>query len=393
MNEGPIEYDPYSYEVHEDPYPTYRRLRDEAPLYHNERVGFWALSRHSDVVAALKDTRRFSNCQGVALETMGGYDASATMSFLAMDPPKHTRMRALVSHAFTPRRVAAFEPRIRQIATEHIDAVIDRRSCDFIGDFAGKLPMDVVSEMFGVPPEDRALLRSWSEGIVHREEGQAGVPASAVEAAVNLLRYLADMTRHAKNAERDDLTGALLQASLDGDRLSDREVVGILFLMVIAGNETTTNLLGSALYWLWKHTDQRARVRSDPGLIAGWVEETLRFDGSTQGLARTAVEDIGLHGGTMPAGSRVLLLLGSANRDERVWTDPDRFDVSRDTTLAVSFGHGIHYCLGAPLARLEANVALQEVQARLPDFEIDERRLVRVHSSNVRGFSQVLIGF
>jgi cytochrome P450 len=387
------EYDPYSYEIHEDPYPVYRWLRDEAPLYHNQRLGFWALSRHADVVAALRDTKRFSNCQGVALETMGGYDASATMSFLAMDPPKHTRIRALVSHAFTPRRVASLEPRIRQIATEHIDAFIERRSCDFIADFAGKLPMDVVSEMFGVPPEDRALLRSWSEGIVHREEGQAGVPSGAIDAAANLLRYLAGMVRAAAAAGRDDLTGALLRADVDGDRLSDREVVGILFLMVIAGNETTTNLLGNALYRAWKHPDQRERVRNDPGLIHGWVEETLRFDGSTQGLARTAVEDVTLHGQTMPGGERVLLLLGSANRDERVWADPDRFDIARDTTPALSFGHGIHYCLGAPLARLEANVALQEVQARLPDFEIDERRLVRVHSSNVRGFSRMPVAF
>ena len=387
-----IEFDPYSYDIHEDPYPVYKRLRDEAPLYHNERIGFWALSRHADVMAALKDTQRLSSRYGVALEVTGS-QAAATMSFLAMDPPRHTRMRALVSRAFTARRVAELEPRIREIATEHIDAFIDGHACDIIRDFAGKLPMDVVSEMVGVPKEDRAMLRDWSDTILHREEGVSVVPPAAVEAAKHMFLYLTDMVKTARGAERATLTGGLLEAEVDGDRLDDGEIVGFLFLMVIAGNETTTELLGNALYWIWTHPDQRAKVRSDAALIPGWVDETLRFDGSTQALARTVSEEAEFHGRIVPVGEKILLLLGSANRDERAWSEPDTFDITRDTTQMASFGHGVHYCLGGPLARLEAIVALEEVQARLPDFELDPDGLVRVHSSNVRGFAAMPIQF
>ena len=387
-----FEYDPYSYEVHEDPYPAYKRLRDEAPLYHNERLGFWALSRYDDVMAALKDTNVLSNRYGVALEAMGS-NASATMSFLAMDPPRHTRMRALVSRAFTARRVAELEPRIREIATEHIDAFIDEHMCDFMRDFAGKLPMDVISETLGVPKEDRAMLRDWSDAVLHREEGVSTIPPGAVEAAKHLFLYLTDMVKHARGAKRDNLTGGLIEAEIDGDRLDDGEIVGFLFLMVIAGNETTTELLGNALYWISKHPDQRAKVRADAMLIPGWVDETLRFDGSTQALARTISEETEFHGRTVPAGEKILLLVGSANRDERVWREPDTFDITRDTSQMASFGHGVHYCLGAPLARLEAIVSLEEIQLRLPDFELDEGGLVRIHSSNVRGFAAMPIQF
>jgi hypothetical protein len=388
-----LEYDPYSYQVHEDPYPIYQRLRDEAPLYHNERRGFWALSRYADVIAALKDTERLSNRYGVALEWPPGLPAEATMSFLGMDPPRHTRMRGLVSRAFTQHRVAQLEPRIREIATEHIDRFISDRRCDFIADFAGRLPMDVISEMIGVPAPDRAMLRDWSNAVLHREEDVSTIPPASLDAAKQLTSYLTDMVRAPGARQGDTLTSALLAAELDGDRLGEREITGFLFLMVIAGNETTTELLGNALYWISRHPDQRALVNADPRLIQGWVDETLRFDGSTQALARTAMADVDFCGGTVPAGDRVLVLLGSANRDERVWREPDVFDIRRDTSQMLSFGHGVHFCLGAPLARLEARAALEEVQARLPDFELDEDSLVRVHSSNVRGFAAMPMTF
>jgi cytochrome P450 len=388
-----VEYSPYAYEAHEDPYPIYRALRESAPLYRNEEVGFWALSRHADVLAAFRDAEHFSNRYGVSLEQSAHDDASAVMSFLAMDPPRHTRMRALVSRGFTPRRVAALEPRIREITTAYIDRFATDGRCDFIQDFAARLPMDVISEMLGVPEVDRDMLRTWADLVVHREEGNFDVPPAGVEAALNIVAYFEKHVAEREKAQRDDLTGALLAAEIDGDRLSPKEVIGFLFLMIIAGNETTTKLLGNAVYWLWKNPSQRDLVRADPTRIPRWVEETLRYDGSTQALARTVVQPTELYGQKLAEGERLLLLIGSGNRDERVFPEPDRYDIQRDTTEMLSFGHGIHFCLGASLARLEGRVALEEVQARLPDFELDEKRLVRVHSSNVRGFASMPIEF
>ena len=388
------EFDPYAYEIHEDPYPVYAALRAEAPVYRNERLGFWALSRHADVLAAFRDPERFSNRNGVSLDPAAWTPAAqATMSFLAMDPPRHTRMRALVSRGFTPRRIAELEPRIRELARQHLDRVVEAGRCDFIADFAGRLPMDVISELLGVPEADRDRLRTWADAVVHRDEGITDIPPAAIEAAASILGYFNDLVAERRTQPRDDLTGALLAAEIDGDRLSDYEVLGFLFLMIIAGNETTTKLLGNALYWLWRNPDQRRLVQDDPTLIPRWVEETLRYDGSTQALARTVATDVELHGHTLRANDRVVLLIGSANRDERVFPEPDRFDIRRDTSALLSFGHGTHFCLGAALARLEGRVALEEVQARLPDFEIDPAGIARIHSVNVRGFAALPITF
>jgi cytochrome P450 len=212
-------------------------------------------------------------------------------------------------------------------------------------------------------------------------------------AAARILQYFNDLVAARRRQPRSDLTGVLLEAEIDGDRLTDYEVLGFLFLMIIAGNETTTKLLGNALYWLWRNPRQRDLIRADPRLIPEWVEETLRYDGSTQALARTVVTDLEMHGKTLRADDRVVLLVGSANRDERVFPDADRFDIRRDTSAMLSFGHGTHFCLGAALARLEGRVALEEVQARLPDYEIEPRGIVRVHSVNVRGFAALPIAF
>jgi len=388
------EYDPYAYEMHEDPYPTYAALRAEAPLYRNERLGFWALSRHVDVMAGFRDIAKFSNRNGVSLDPASSHPrAHAMMSFLALDPPRHTRMRALVSRGFTPRRIAELEPRIREIANGHIDRFVASGRCDFIKDFAGKFPMDVISEMLGVPEADRDQLRAWADTVVHREEGMTDVPPAGMEAAMHMLGYFGQLVADHRAHSRDDLTAALLAAEIDGDRLDDVEILGFLFLMIIAGNETTTKLLGNAVYWLWRNPDQRRLVAQDPTLIPRWIEETLRYDGSTQALARTVVGDLELHGRTMRDGDRVVLLVGSANRDERVFAEADHYDILRDTTAMLSFGQGTHFCLGAALARLEARVALEEVQRRFPDYAIDAAGMARVHSVNVRGFAALPITF
>lgn len=393
-DEAMREYDPYAYEIHEDPYPVYAELREHAPLYRSERHGFWALSRHADVVAAFRDVARYSNRNGVSLDPAArSPEAQMTMSFLAMDPPRHTRMRALVSRGFTPRRVADLEPRIRELARAYIDGFAESGRCDLIADFAGRLPMDVVSEMLGVPPGDRDELRRQADLVVHREEGVAGIPDAAVAAVSDILAYFNDHIGRRKEHPAADLTGALLAAEVDGDRLSEFEVLAFLFLMIIAGNETTTKLLGNAMYWLWRNPDQRDLVRADASLIPRWVEETLRYDGSTQALSRTVTEPTVLYGKTLQPEDCLVLLVGSANRDGRVFPGADRYDIRRDTSNLVSFGHGVHFCLGASLARLEARVALEELHARLRDYEIDSRGIVRVHSVNVRGFAALPLEF
>jgi cytochrome P450 len=388
-----VDYSPFAYEIHEDPYPTYRRLRDEAPLYRNEEIGFWALSRHADVLAGLKDHVRFSNAGGVALEQSTDLDPTVVMSFLGMDPPEHDRMRNLVSRGFTPRRVQDLEPRIRELATHYIDRFVDEGRCDFIAAFAGKLPMDVVSEMLGVPEPDRDMLRGWADLVLHREEGVAAVPKTAIESSARLLAYFAELVVERRKHLGDDLVSALLEAELDGARLTDRDVIAFLFLMIIAGNETTTKLLANALYWLSKNPGERDRLRGDASLISHWIEETLRFDNSSQALARTLTTDMEIHGRKLRPGDKVLLIIGAANRDERVFPEPDRYDILRDTSQSLSFGKGTHFCLGAALARLEARVSLEELRRRLPEIHVVEEGLERVHSANVRGFSAFPIEF
>jgi cytochrome P450 len=384
-------YNPYAYEMHEDPYATYARLRDEAPVFHNAEVGFWALSRHADVLEGFRDHARFSSSQGVSLDpAASGPDAHKTMSFLGMDPPRHGRMRGLVSRGFTPRRVAELEPHIRQLTRRYLDDALEQGTFDFIAALAGALPMDVISELVGVPAADRAEVRRLSDLVVHREEGIDDVPAAGIEAALTLVAYYAGMIAERRAQRTDDLTSALLDAELDGDRLTDDEIIGFLFLMVVAGNETTTKLLGNAWYWGWRNPAERAKPFADPTRIPDWIEETLRYDTSSQLLSRTTTEDVHLHGVTVPAGERVVLLVGSANRDERVFDRADVYDLDRpeaERQQLASFGFGRHFCLGASLARLEARVCLEELVARVATYDIDPAGIRRVHNVNVRGFA------
>ncbi|MFF0281341.1 cytochrome P450 [Rhodococcus aetherivorans] len=385
----PLLFDPYDYGFHEDPYPIYRRLREEAPLYRNDDLGFWALSRHADVVAGFRDHTRLSSANGVSLDPAAyGPHAHKVMSFLAMDDPRHMRMRRLVSKGFTPRRVADLRGRILELTLHYLDTALDKDEFDWIADFAGKLPMDVISELMGVPEADRAELRRLADLVVHRERGVLDVPVAAMEASLNLVGYYADMLAQRRAHRSEDLTSALLDAEVDGDRLEDDEIIGFMFLMVVAGNETTTKLLGNALYWGAKNKTEVARVLGNPDAAPGWVEETLRYDTSSQIVARTAATDIDVHDSTIRAGDKVLLLIGSANRDAEVFEVPDTFRIGRDSASKIaSFGGGVHFCLGAHLARLEANIALEQFAARVADYDVDFDRCERVHSTNVRGLA------
>ena len=255
--------DPYDYDFHEDPYPYYKRLRDEAPLYRNEDLGFWALSRHRDVLQGFRNSTTLSNKFGVSLDPASrGPHASKTMSFLAMDDPAHLRLRTLVSKGFTPRRIRELEPRVTEIARRHLDVMLEKAgsgTVDYVDEFAGKLPMDVISEFMGVPEPDRDHVRAWADGVMHRTTGLTDVPPSAIAASADLIVYYREMVAEHHKKPTDDLTSALLEAEIDGDRLIDDGVLAFLFLMVIAGNETTTKLLANAAYWGEKNPDQLIR--------------------------------------------------------------------------------------------------------------------------------------
>jgi cytochrome P450 len=383
-------FDPYDYGYHEDPYPIYAVLREHAPVYRNDDLGFWALSRHEDVLAAFRASDVFSNADGVSLDPAAtGPQAERVMSFLAMDDPRHFRMRSLVTKGFTPRRVLQLEQRVREITRQHLAVALASPTFDFIDDLAGKVPMDVVSELLGVPAEDRAELRRLADVVVHREDGVLDVPPAAAEASFALIIYYLNLIAARRENREDDLTSALLDVDIDGEHLTDDELCAFLFLMVVAGNETTTKLLGNAWYWAHVHPTEKAKVFSHPDYVMKWVDETLRFDASSQVLARTVLSDVELHGETIPAGSRVLLLIGAGNRDERVFPEPDSYDLDRDTSALLSFGAGTHYCLGASLARLEAKVVLEELLSMVQDFVVHDADIVRVHSVNVRGFAHL----
>jgi len=388
--ESPVVYSPYAYETHEDPYPTYARLRSEAPCYRHHELGFWALSRHADVAAGFRDSARLSSADGVTLDPLAtGPHAHKSMSFLAMDPPRHTRMRSLVSRGFTPRRVNEMAERIRTLTLARLAPALDGEQLDLIEDLAGTLPMDVISEMIGVPSDDRHELRRLADLLVHRDEGVHDVPAAGIEAAFALAVYFDELIADRRADPADDLTSALIDAEIDGDRLEGGDILGFLILMVVAGNETTTKLLGNACWWAWSNPSVQAAIHAGEITIEDWVEETLRYDTSTQMLARTAAVDFEAHGEHVRAGDRVLLLVGSANRDDDVFSEASSYQPGRDTSASLSFGVGRHFCLGASLARLEAQICLAELVDRVASIDIDASRTRRVHSINVRGFASL----
>ena len=400
-----LRFDPYDYDFHEDPYPTYRRLRDEAPVHHAPADDLWVISRHADVFTVMRNDTVFSNRMGVSLDaTAWSPHAHHVMSFLALDGAEQTRVRKLVSAGFTPRRVRELAPQVQALTERYLTDVLAHNDAhgesDWIADLAGLLPMDVISEMTGVPEADRAEVRRLADVVVHREDGVRDVPQAGMEAAMELTAYYADMVAARRRRATDDLTSARVEAEVDGGRLRDHEITAFLFLMVVAGNETTTKLLANALFHLAAHPDQRAEVFAAPGdadeWAATWAEETLRYDTSSQMLARYVVADTEVAGVAIPGGAKALVLIGSANRDELVFTEPDAFDLHRDKAelaRSLSFGTGRHFCLGANLARLEARVVLAELIRQAADFEVHVDRAVRVHSTSVRGFAELPVTY
>ena len=380
-----VRFNPYSYEFHDDPFPVYRRLRDDEPCYHDQELGFWALSRYADVLDALHDPETYCSRFGITLE-----EGNPLPMMLTTDPPEHTALRRMVSRAFTPRRIADLEPSIRTLSGRYLDELRDRDTCDLIGDYAAMLPMDVISDLLGVPDGDQEQLRKWSDALLHREEGDKDVTPAGVEAAYQLFKYFTAFVADKRTRrDDDDLAAALIAIEAEGEQLTEEQVVGFLFLLIIAGNETTTKLLGNCLLALQRFPGERAKVLADRARVPDAVEEILRFEGSTQVMARTLTRDVELHGTVIPEGQRVILITASAVHDERKYPDPELFDIHRDIDRHVSFGFGRHLCLGAALARLETRVAFEELLKRFPDFTFDETGVERAYSSNIRGLAKL----
>jgi cytochrome P450 len=382
---------PFSHEFHEDPYPVYRWLRDEAPLYRNPE-GWYALSRYDDVLAASQQPLLFSSAQGTSLELI---DSAAMLPMIIfMDPPEHDRQRKLVSRVFTPRAISDLEPFVRATAVGLLDALDARGGGDFVQEFSAILPMNVIMELLGVPGADRNQVRLWMDASLDRTEEPPYIPQHAIDAMGNAVGYWSSLVADKREHPDAALASRLCEVEVTDDegmrtRLSDDEVVGFMLLIGAAGTETVMKLLANAVVLFQRNPDQWRKVLDEPACIAGAVEEVLRYWAPSQFQGRVVTDDVTLHGETMPEGSRVLLLTGSANRDERAYEDPDRFDVDRPNHVALGLGHGVHYCLGASLARLESRIALEEFAKRFPRYEVDEANMERVHMSNVHGFSSV----
>jgi cytochrome P450 len=392
---GPY-WDPYNADQRELPYETWRRLRDEAPVYHNDRFGFWALSRFDDVLAASLDTETFSSALGITLDGIGEPPPFPIM--IMMDPPLHDAFRKLVSRAYTPRRIAALEVRIQELCAQYLDPFVGESGFDFVQDFGMRLPVMVISSLLGFPEEDHDQLREWSDVSLHREEGKEGATPEAQEAMGLTMGYYITQIEQRRKQPRDDMITALVETDLttpEGEvrKLTDLEVMGMLALISNAGNETVARMLGWAALVLDEYPQARREMAEDPALIAVGVEELLRYEAPSPIQGRYVTRDIEMHGTVIPGGAKLALLTGSAGRDERKYPNADVYDIHRSADRHVTFGYGAHFCLGAALARMEGNVALAEVLRRFPTWEVDRSAVTYVATNTVRGPSSAPVRF
>jgi cytochrome P450 len=391
---SPLYYDPFDVEIDRDVHTVWRRLREEQPVYWNDRYGFYALSRFDDVWNAYHDTSTFSSTHGVLPESLD--EPIGLPMVIFMDPPDHDWMRALVSRAFTPRRVSALEQHIASLVDEYLDAVVGAAEFDYVEQFGALLPPMVIGHMLGVPEPDRDAVRHWFDDILHHEDGDPLPSAKAQSAMQSLHDYATAMVAERRREPSDDMITVLLEGEIDDGagagatrRLSEFEIVAFVLLLAGAGVETVARLLSFAAVTLAENPDQRAILVDEPARIPNAVEELLRYEAPSPVNGRWTLQPYHAHGVEIPAGSKVLLLNGSANRDRREFDNPDRFDVRRAIKRHISFGYGAHFCLGAALARMEARIALAGTLERFPHWNVDRSELVPVTTSTVRGYSSV----
>src|SRR5262245_15344879 len=383
-----VYWDPYDVEIDRDPYPTFRRLREEAPLYYNERHDFYAVSRYADVERGLGDRTTFISGRGGILEIIKAGIEMPPGVVIFEDPPTHTIHRSLMSRVFTPRKVAALEPKIRAYSAECLDHLAGEERFDLIAEFAARMPMRVIGMLLGIPESDQDTIRERGDANLRTEAGQAmRVTQDHFVTGGMFGEYIDWRVEHPS----DDIMTDLLNAEFEDEtgtrrRLTRQELVTYIQVVAGAGNETTTRLIGWTAKTLAEHPGQRRELVADRSLIPGAIEEILRYEPPAPHVGRDVAADAGYHGQTVPEGSAILFLVGAANRDDRRFPDGDRFDIHRDIVSHLAFGYGPHFCLGAALARLEGRVALDEMLTRFPDWEVDMAGATLAPTSTVRGW-------
>lgn len=390
-----IYYDPYDFEIDADPHPVWKRMRDERPLYYNEKYDFFALSRFDDVEAGMKDWSRLISGKGTILELIKANAELPAGMVIFEDPPSHDCYRGLLSRVFTPRKMNAIEPQVRKFCADSLDPLVGAGTFDFIEDLGAKMPMRVIGMLLGIPEEDQQAIKNNIDDGLRLSSGD--MPNAAEFAAATKAGGEGSFGEYidwrAKNPS-DDLMTDLLQAEFEDHtgvrrRLTRDEVLGYVRLLAAAGNETTTKLIGWTGKVLSDHPEQRRELAANRSLIPNAIEEVLRYEAPSPTQARYVAEDVEYHGQTVPAGSAILLLNGSAGRDDRKFVNGDTFDIHRKIDHHLAFGYGIHFCLGAALARLEGRVALDEVLQRFPDWTVDMDNAVRARTSTVRGWDSL----
>jgi len=389
---SPVYWDPFDRDIARDPYPVYQRLRAEAPLYYNDRHDFYAVSRAVDVDSALADWKTFSSSRGPILEIIKAGIEIPSGTLLMEDPPAHDLHRALLARVFTPRRISSLEPQIRALCTRSLDRLAGAGSFDFMTDFANEVPMRVIGMLLGIPEPDQEAIRERTDANLRTEPGQQMKVGTVIGSTDLFGDYIDWRVEHPS----DDLMTELLRAEFTDVNgvtrtLNRQEILTYVSVVAGAGNETTARLLGWLGSLLAGHPGQRAELADDPGLIPNAIEEALRLEPTGHAVARYVAADVELYGTTVPAGSAMMILLASANRDADRWQDPDRFDIHRTVSALRTFGYGLHYCLGAALARLEARVALEEFLKRFPRWDVDWDKLSLSSTSTVRGWATLPI--
>lgn len=386
-----VKYDPFTQQMLDDPYPTYQAMLERAPVLKNEERGFWTLCRFDDVQAAARNWQTFSSDEGVDLDYMAKLMCGPG-DFLDYDPPRHGQLRDIIKRRFTPKAFEQLTPKIQVIVDELLDELVERGRGDIVADLAGPIPIRVVTALLGFPQADLPKLTDLQMKSITRTPGELRLPKVALDATAELRDYFADAADMRRRNPTDDIITDMVTRKAGDRYMTEPEIIGMCFLLWIAGFDTTRSLIENGLQRLDEHPDQRAILVREPERMREAVEELLRFESPVQNAARTTQTEVTMHGVTMPAGARVALLFGAANRDPRRWENPDKLDFTRESKRNLAFGEGIHHCLGAPLARLEGRIALKAFLERVPEYQV-EYPLERIPIQNLRLFKRLPIIF